>query len=548
MKLENNITYDLCVVGAGPAGIIVSLEYARLNPEKKILLIEYGYNGQSLQNGLDDSIKNMNPVNHHEPYESTNKGLGGSSATWGGRCVMYDKVDFIDRPIVDGGCTWDIALYDEMRQYLGKAAEYFECGDPIFNLNETEDFKDKVIAENFVEGDVTDSIIERWSMPTRFGNRYKKEIAERPNITFLDASEARDFSEPNEDGVISTLAIRDVKNKSSYQIKATTFVLAAGAQETTRILLRNPHIFNQLSGPPDALGKYYQGHLSGKIATVHFKGDPKKTEFGFLTDKDGIYLRRRFQFSTDFLVKNNLLNTALWLDNPLYYDPKHGSGPMSFMYLAMITPILGSKLAPPAIAQSITKGKVNGIPNHIFNIIKGLPGSLFVPAKIFYKRYCLHRKLPGVFLYSPQNTYALHFHSEQIPNAESKMELDTDGETLIIQYLLSDADIESIIKVHKALDQWLRKCNCGELEYWFKPEQLYNAIKEMSKDGIHQSGTTRLSNSPESGVVDTNLKVWGTKNMYICSSSVFPTSGQANPTFFLGAFGVRLAEFLTNKP
>ena len=38
-------------------------------------------------------------------------------------------------------------------------------------------------------------------------------------------------------------------------------------------------------------------------------------------------------------------------------------------------------------------------------------------------------------------------------------------------------------------------------------------------------GTTRIAAAAEDGVVDENLKVWGTPNLYVCSSSVFPTSG-----------------------
>jgi choline dehydrogenase-like flavoprotein len=127
------------------------------------------------------------------------------------------------------------------------------------------------------------------------------------------------------------------------------------------------------------------------------------------------------------------------------------------------------------------------------------------------------------------------------------MELASDGETLVIKYSLTDADIESVIKIHDVLDNHLKENDCGELEYWFNKDELPEAIRNMSKDGIHQSGTTRIADSPEKGVVDQNLKVWGTENVYVCSSSVFPTSGQANPTFFLGAFAVRLAEHLTKQ-
>jgi choline dehydrogenase-like flavoprotein len=67
----------------------------------------------------------------------------------------------------------------------------------------------------------------------------------------------------------------------------------------------------------------------------------------------------------------------------------------------------------------------------------------------------------------------------------------------------------------------------------------------MSIDGLHQVGTTRIAATADAGVVDDNLKVWGTSNLYVCSSSVFPTSGQANPTFLLGVFAVRLAHQLS---
>lgn len=546
-----NITetlYDLCIVGSGPAGIIVAIEYAKLNPEEKVLLIEYGAKGQMFKkNHLDETIINTNPVNHHDPYECTNKGIGGSSATWGGRCVMFDEIDFMQRPILKGQCTWDLKLFNDVNSFLSKTAEYFECGNSTFNINDSLDFKTTSISENFKKGIVTDSVLERYSMPTRFGKRFLNDIEGLINLKLIEGYEARDFEIPDDNGNVNSLKIRCVASLEIFTIKAKSFILAAGTQETTRILLRNKQLFNLLNEAPKALGKYYQGHLSGKIASVHFTGDPKKTDYGFLRDKDGVYTRRRLQFSKDLLLEKNLLNTAIWLDNPLYFDPKHRSGAMSVMYLMMLLPIIGKKLAPPAIANSITKGKVTGIKKHIWNVIKDLPGSLIIPGSIFVRRYLMKRKLPGVFLYSPKNQYALHFHTEQIPFEENRMELDTDGETLKIYYKLTDIDVDSIIKTHEILDDWLKETGAGKLEYWYEQKELQEKIKEMSCDGIHQSGTTRIANSSEEGVVDKDLKLWGTQNVFICSSSVFPTSSQANPTFFLGAFAVRLANHLTKK-
>ena len=169
-----------------------------LNPDKKVLLIEYGGQGQQGNNRLDDSIEIKNKVNHHDPYECTNKGLGGTSATWGGRCVMYDEVDFLDRPILANGCTWRYELFDELKKYLAPTASYFECGQPVFDLNDLPKFRGQRISENFSGGDVTDSVLERWSMPTRFGKRYAKEIAGQSNLTFIEGMEARNFSAPDD--------------------------------------------------------------------------------------------------------------------------------------------------------------------------------------------------------------------------------------------------------------------------------------------------------------------------------------------------------------
>jgi hypothetical protein len=539
-------TYDLCVVGTGPAGIILALEYHKLRPAHRILLIEYGREVAASRNRLDDSIKIVEDKNHHPPYECTNKGLGGSSATWGGRCVMYDEVDFVQRRILNGQCTWNAALFHETRTYANQAAEYFECGNARFNLNDIPSFAGSRIAERFENGDVTDSVIERWSMPTRFGERYRRQIDSLPTVHLLAGWETFSFGVLPQDGTVSEIGIRDFSRERHAKIIARMVVIAAGAQESTRLLLKNKHVFQKRGGPPAALGRYYQGHVSGKIASVRFYGNPKNTDYGFRSDSNGVYLRRRFQISTQAVIENDLLNTAIWLDNPLYFDPEHRNGAMSFMYLAMITPFLGKRLAPPAIARSITKGKVAGIPQHIRNILKDLPKSLAIPAGIFYARYCIQRKLPGVFLYSPRNVYALHFHAEQLPVAENRMELAEDGETLNIHYKYTDQDVDSVIRTHEFLDKWLRQCKCGELSYWFEKSELPAAIRSMSMDGLHQVGTTRIATSANDGVVDENLRVWGTSNLYVCSSSVFPTSGQANPTFFLGVFAVRLAHHLSS--
>lgn len=546
-RIFKNSRYDFCVIGSGPAGIISALELAKKNSDKSILLVEFGETESCVPNSLDDTIVIHNSQNHHDPYECTNKAIGGSSLTWGGRCVMYDEIDFSDRKDIHDECTWDSGLLDDVASFIPPAQEYFECGDGPFDLNKMDNFRGAPIAEGFEEGDVLDSKIERWSMPTRFNTRYKKQIQKTPNLSFMTGLEARFFSAPDIEGNINSIELRDTATQELFTLYSKCFIICAGAMESTRLLLRNKHVFEKIGGHPPALGRYYQGHVSGKIASVCFSGDPGKTGYGFVRDVNGVYLRKRFQFSDETLKSEKLLNAAIWLDNPLYHDPSHKNGAMSLMYLAMIMPVLGKRLAPPAIEKSITKGKSNKILSHLWNVLRGLPKSLWIPLVIFLKRYFLKRKLPGIFLYNPNNTYALHFHCEQVPREENKMVLSDDGETLEVHYSYSDEDVQSVIRAHEVLDDWLQKCECGKLEYWHEKNQLADAIHKMSKDGIHQNGTTRIANSPDRGVVNKDLRVWGTENIYVCSSSAFPTSSQANPTFLLGAFAVRLAKHLSEK-
>ena len=336
-------------------------------------------------------------------------------------------------------------------------------------------------------------------------------------------------------------------DSQTRNIYAKTFVLAAGAQESTRLLLRNKQLFAGNDFIDNTLGKYYQSHVSGKIASVQFYGNPKKTNYGFLRDASGVYMRRRFQMQTDAIVQHNLLNAAIWIDNPVYANPVHKNGAMSLMYLIMLVPFLGKRLAPPAIADSITKGENGKIHQHILNVLRDFPSSFSTTFSIFIKRYLFGRKLPGVFLFNKNNAYSLHFHAEQQPLIENRMELGDDNETLKIFYNISDDDVDSVIKTHALLDQWLQKIGCGKLTYFYPKNELKKEILNMSKDGIHQSGTTRIASTNKDGVVDENLQVFGLNNLFVCSSSVFPVSGQANPTFFLGTFAVRLAHHLTSR-
>ena len=53
-----------------------------------------------------------------------------------------------------------------------------------------------------------------------------------------------------------------------------------------------------------------------------------------------------------------------------------------------------------------------------------------------------------------------------------------------------------------------------------------------------------MHEDPREGVVDSDCRVHGVANLFVAGSSVFPTSGSANPTLTIVALALRLADHL----
>ena len=62
-------------------------------------------------------------------------------------------------------------------------------------------------------------------------------------------------------------------------------------------------------------------------------------------------------------------------------------------------------------------------------------------------------------------------------------------------------------------------------------------------------GTTRMANRPEAGVVDSNCRVFGTENLYVAGSAVFPTGPSYSPTLYhLGVGASSGSAFAASNP
>ncbi|RWR04554.1 GMC family oxidoreductase [Paenirhodobacter populi] len=133
-------------------------------------------------------------------------------------------------------------------------------------------------------------------------------------------------------------------------------------------------------------------------------------------------------------------------------------------------------------------------------------------------------------------------------NRESRVLLSESGDPadpgLDIRFRYRDEDFASVLSAHDVLAASLGSGTTAKLDFYNPPEDRIAAIREQALDGYHQIGTTRMGDNPRESVVDRNCRVHGVDNLFVASSSVFPTSSSANPTFTIIALAHRLGDHL----
>jgi hypothetical protein len=334
------------------------------------------------------------------------------------------------------------------------------------------------------------------------------------------------------------------------KVRARNVILASGGVETTRLLLavqrHSPEHFGGAGGP---LGRYYMGHISGKIASILLDNPEDIADLDFELDPAGSYVRRRFMLSEVAQQAQRLFNTSFFPDNPPFHDPRHRSSVLSAVFLALAVPPIGRRLLPEAIRVFHVGPKPHHIGVHLKNVLVGAPRGLTDIARIVYGRFIAHPRKPAFLVRNRDGRYALHYHAEQEPNPESRVVLTNSTDKfgmprVAIDLRFTERDAQSVVDSHRALDTALRTGGVGRLDYWYRKEELPDRVLAQASDGLHQVGTTRMGEDPQTSVVDRDLRVHGLANLYVASSSVFPTTGQANSTFPAVALAVRLAHHL----
>jgi choline dehydrogenase-like flavoprotein len=537
---------DVAVVGAGPAGIVVALELAAAG--HRVLVLESGGERYERAPQALSDTDGHDPL--HDPMSAAvRRQLGGTSTQWGGRCVPLDPIDFEPRDIADFA-AWPIA-HAELAAVLQRACDWCECGAAAFDAREVPELAGGALVPGFEDGDVRTSALERWSVPTDFGRRYRAALERCEAITLVTHLTCTEIVRHAGFQAVERLEARTASG-APVRVRARRYVLAGGGLESTRLLMvSDRHDPGGLGNHSGHLGRWYMAHVEARVAHAQFRLPPGAVVPGHERDGTGVYVRRRFTFSAPFQRTWRLPNAAFWLVNPKLSDAAHGDGVLSLVYL-----LLGSPLGGRFAAERIRQGHLGAVRRrvaapHLRNVVRNLGPALRFAVRFGYGRYLRRgRKLPGLFVRSAAHRYPLLYHAEHLPNWDSHVELSEERDALGVRRLrthlrFGETDVEAVERAHRALDRALRSQGLGHVEFLF--DDVGAAVREQLRGGTHQLGTTRMSARPEDGVVDPRLAVHGFEDLYVLSGSTFVTSSQANPTLTLVALAVRLAGELSEQ-
>ncbi|MBD2354432.1 GMC family oxidoreductase [Tolypothrix sp. FACHB-123] len=506
---------DICIVGAGAAGITLALEF--LNQDVKVLLLESG--GIKYDANLD--VLNQGEVNlatHSSLEENRRRQLGGVTTVWGGRCVPFDASDFEYQSHVPYS-GWPITKKD-LDPYYELAHKYCELGDYNYAVDGT-----KSIVPGLNSANISTEQIYLFSPPTDFGKRYLNVLKNAPNITLLLNANCLKIATDETGNNVDYLDVASLR-RNNFQVRAKQYVLATGGLEVTRLLLVSNDVHKQGIGNRfGLLGRYYMGHLNSYIKIKFAEKVP--VIWDYQRFPDGLYYQHSIAIREEKRQEDGLLNQRFFVERPNFIDPSHQSSVLSATYLAK------SLLKKQNISQDL--------PAHLKNIIFDPQGTVGFAYKWITQRILSYKKLPSVIIENKSNLYTFRIDSEQIPNPNSLVSLSESKDNfginqLKVDWRLSELDIFSVEKSVEILKQAVENTGLGKV--------VPGIRTSAAPQGGHHLGTTRMSSTPETGVVDANCKVHDVSNLYIASSSVFTTSSYANPTLTVVALTVRLADHI----
>jgi choline dehydrogenase-like flavoprotein len=539
---QHVLSADVCIVGAGAAGIAIALELT--NKGLDILVLESGGHAEEKDTQALYAGDVVDQHLHSPPDKYRQRRFGGSTTIWGGRCMPFDAIDFEHRDYMPHS-GWPFGLA-ELEPYYDEATRLCEAGTNAYTVEQAFDRPLPPMVADFASSHFSTNRLERFSCPTNFAARYGRKLATATNVRLLLHANVTRINLNAEGFAVKSVAIKTLAGKE-LMVKADKFVLATGGLEVPRLLLANRDVHREgIGNEYGNVGRFYMCHIAGTIGALSINGPLTRVWHGYDVSDEGVYCRRRLALNESTQRSLGIGNFIARLHHPRITDPAHRNGILSLLFLAqaLIPYEYGKRLHGDERAALDVWGK------HLRNVALGPFDALGFAWHMFRDRLLAERKFPSIIIKPKANLFSIDFHAEQQPNPLSRVMLDTELDELGVPRIKLDwrytsGDVVTVTRALSLLAADFSQSHVGHLQY-----DAASVEFEMTRYGAyggHHIGTARMGSDPRTSVVDVDCRVHGVANLYVASAATFPTSSQANPTLTVVAMALRLARHLSER-
>ena len=517
---DDLITADICIVGAGAAGITLARSF--LNTDCRVLLVESG--GADYDKQTQDLYKgDLTGEDYYDLRESRLRFFGGSTAIWGGRCAQLDNIDFEKRPWVEHS-GWPIGK-SEMAPWYEKAQQELELDTVADNSlpGHVNPFRDGRLTTAFWQ---FDEKFSRFTLPSC------QDLRDADNIRILLHANAICIQTSENGAQVTGLDIASLQGRNAT-VKAEHYVLAMGGLEIPRLMLASKTRAHPdgIGNRHDQVGRFFMEHPHGRGARVECP-DPGRLFRLFPAyvrhnrKRYGMLMRPTEACQRDTQILNTAFTIGVFKhpgQTPEFYRRAYGK--------------IKHDMAPSVVGRSL------------WRVVKR--ASRWAQDNFGPEMLARSLKKPQYGIYTV-------IRAEQAPNPDSRLCLSDKKDALgmplpDLNWQFLDIDKRSVLRAMQALDTELQSLKLGRADpaQWVSDHETTwefdHIVTNHDKGGYHHMGTTRMGTDPKVSVVDSDCRVHGMGNLYIAGSSVFPTGGWANPTLTILALAMRLGDHIRQK-
>jgi choline dehydrogenase-like flavoprotein len=529
------LTTDVCIIGSGPAGLTLAREFA--NQSFQVCILESG--GRE----FDAEIQSLNEADAigdpYPPVSSTRRRqLGGTAHAWEGqngyreygfRCLPLDEIDFEQRDWLPYS-GWPLAKQD-LDPFYARAHQVCQIGPYEYNVAAWEE--SGAVRLPF-QSDRVETSISQYASREPFTTEYPQQLEQTPNITTIVHATAIELVMDEAHQTVTRVLIATSPDRQLW-LSAKIFIVAAGGIENSRLLLAsNQQKTTGIGNHHDLVGRFFMDRPILKCPLLPDRHEMLgQTALYDIYHTQGVPIMARVHLSEDLMRREHLLNNGAQLfPRPLPHQRE-------------ATIAVRESISAMRTAQQLPDRKLLSI---------ALRGSDYLIAAAFWAAI---RQIPflrrGDWSYLPYekhrfSQFEVFYQIEQAPDPNNRVGLspkrDRLGQPKVeLHWRLNPIDIQNATRVQAIWAEEFAKAGLGQLQFAATREDWIVENPAMH----HHMGGTRMHVDPHQGVVDANCKVHDTTNLFIAGSSVFPTSGYANPTLTIVALAIRLADHIKTQ-